>query len=106
VIDVPTMQERPYTAIMPTASEGTPDRNADLYAAALRELEEYKRTRAVNDGQQDQLYLAVKALGAADESPADIARRLEIKYTTVQYMLNTDLDSRRARREAKRSREL
>lgn len=100
---MPLMQGTPYTPIMPSPEEtpSRPDVEA-LYADALREKAEYERIERLYQDQMDRYYEAVKRLDAAGEGHTAISRRLEISKSNVQYMANTDLDARRARREARR----
>jgi hypothetical protein len=89
---------------MPSSPEETPRPDVDaLYAAAAREKAEYERLERLYEDQMDRYYQAIKDLDAAGEGHTAIARNLGIKKSNVQYMANTDLEARRARREARRA---
>ncbi|MBT2226285.1 hypothetical protein [Nonomuraea sp. NEAU-A123] len=75
----------------------------ELYDVAAREKAEYERLERLYQEQMDRYYEAVKALDAAGEGHTEIGRRLKVKKSNIQYMANTDLEARRARREAKRA---
>lgn len=96
------LQERPYTPIMSSREESSRPDVDELYAAAAREKVEYERLERLYEDQMDRYYQAIKDLDAAGEGHTEIGRRLSVTKSRVQYMANTDLEARRARREAKR----
>ncbi|WP_370026566.1 hypothetical protein [Planotetraspora sp. GP83] len=87
---------------LPHPDEAAPSVD-ELYAAAEREKADYACKAQEAEEQMDRWYAAVKALDAAGESWPQIAARLGISKSNVQYMVNTDLDARRRRRAKRRA---